>query len=157
MAVPEIARPGFHLAQMRLDRPLLEVVLKMYENPEWMCGIVEARTEQQVLLSESAARIILGTEMDRLDSAAIQQKLAAATAMKREDYFYLPDLEAFRRDIRCLEPNNPHSTVVLRPRMKARDGNAYRYIHEYCAITDDFGRLYHVGRSLDVEAVNLTF
>lgn len=150
---PAIITPSLQLAQMRLDESLIRVLLGFLERPEEVFGLVSAATEQQMALSESAARIILGADFAAMTPDAVRQKLVEATAMKREDYFWLPDLEDFRRDIRGLEPNNPDSQIILRPRMQARDGNWYEYVHQYTAVQDSWGNLYHIGRSLDMAPV----
>lgn len=150
---PTIVTPALQLAQCRLDENLIRVLMEFLENPDQKCGLVAARTEQQIALSESAAQIILGQDFSSMAPDVIRLKLVEATAMKREDYFWLPDLEQFRKDILALEPNNRDSKIVLRPRMQARDGHWYEYAHEYKAIQDIWGNLYHVGRSVGMEPV----
>jgi len=152
--MPTIAMPGIQLSSMRLDRNLMGVVIEFLEHPERACGLVEAASERQLLLTEGAASIILGDSFSRYSEERIRDRLREATKMKRADYFYLPDLADFNRDIKQgLTPNDPDSALILSPRMQARDGRWYRYTHEYRAIQDDLGNLYHVGRSIGVDPV----
>ncbi len=151
---PLIALPGIQIGKMRLSRPLLEVLIGFAENPGDRCGVVELETQRQLIVTEASAQMILGREYDRLltegKEAEIRERVAAATNLRREDYFHLPDLEEFNRETRQrLEPNNPHSSIRLRWRGIGRDKLWREFHHEYRLVSDDIGRVYHVAKNLE--------
>lgn len=150
---PIIALPGIQVAQMRLSRPLLETMLEFIENPEWRCGVVSLRDQHQVIITEASAQMILGREYDRLMAEGLEgevrSRVAEATSLKREDYFYMPDLDVFLRETRQrLTVNDRASRIELSWRGQGRDGSWKRFTHEYRLVGD--GReVYHVARNLD--------
>jgi len=160
MSSPLIALPnltGIQIAQTRLSPQLLGVLNEFLENPDQACGIVDISTQRQLVITEASARMILRDDFDRLMEegleAEIRRRVAAATNLRREDYCYSPDLELFTRLNRELEPNNPQSRRELRWRGRARDGSWVEYFHEYWAIQDDLGLVYHVGRNIAFEPI----
>ena len=158
MNAPVIAMPGIQVAKMRLSQPLLEVLFDFIENPDRACGVVELATQSQLIITESSAQMILQGDYARLMSEGsqdvIRDRVAQATSLKREDYFFPPDLEEFNRVTRQeLEANNPGSSRELTWRGQSRDGSWVSYTHLYRLIADEFGGVYHVGENLGFEAI----
>lgn len=158
MNLPIIPLPGIQIAQTRLSLPLINVINDFIENPDWACGVVELSTQRQLIVTEASAKMILRSDFDRLIAAGeeheIRERVAAATNLKREDYFYPPDLlEFMRMTRRDLEPNNPSSKQELTWRGQSRDGTWVRYTHEYRLIMGDLNEVYHVGRNVGYEAI----
>ena len=154
MTNPIIALPGIQVAQMRLSRPLLEVMLEFIENPDWRCGVVSLQDQHQVIVTEASAQMILGREYDRLMMEGLEDevrsRVAAATNLKREDYFYLPDLDVFMRETRQrLAVNDRASKIELSWRGQGRDGSWKQFTHEYRLVGDERGAVYHVAKNLD--------
>lgn len=146
--------PGIQIAQMQLSRPLLEVMMEFIENPEWRCGVVSLKDQHQVIITKSSAQMILGADYDRLMSGGQEEearsRLAAATNLKREDYFYLPDLEDFMQSTRQqLTVNDRDSEIELSWRGRDRSG-AWKQFTQRTRLISDGGEVYHVARNIDV-------
>lgn len=158
---PIIALPGVQMAQMRFtERPVLDGLMHLLfdflENPEKACGVVALSTQQQIVITEASARMILQSDFDRLmeddNEAEIRRKVAQATRLKREDYFYSEDLLEFMAMTRELEPNNPDSVRELRWRGIARNGEHFLYIHKY-KLAEFGGQLFHIGENVASEPI----
>lgn len=158
MSSPIIALPGIHIGDAILSPALVDVINEFNEHPDWACGVVELKSQRQIMITGASARMILGGDFDRLMAAGaeniIRERVAAATRLKRENYFYLPHLEEFMRMTRQdLEPNNASSRRELTWWGQARDGSWVEYTHEYRTVMDAWGHVYHVGRNLGFRSI----
>lgn len=156
MSTPVIALPGIQVARMRFSPDLCRVMFEFMEHPDRACGLVELSSQRQLMITESSARMILQEDYDRLMALGredlVRERVAAATSLRREDYFFKPDLEDFMRMTRELEPNNPDSRREITWRGLSRAGTWVAYTHEYRLVEADT-EIYHVGRNIAFEAI----
>ncbi|MBW4633906.1 MAG: hypothetical protein KME30_18985 [Iphinoe sp. HA4291-MV1] len=134
---------GIQIAEMHLSRALIQVLLEFDENPDMSAGLVRLSDERQVAVTAAAARFVPNNDAEEL------------VRLRRQDYWWLPDLENFNRNWRQqLEPNNLSSMIEYSYRSEAdRDRNWGRYTTRYRLIQDDFGVLYHVCYSVGVDMI----
>jgi len=139
-----IARPGICLDSLRLSAPLLRVFEEWLANPEVKGSLIRRSDQRQVALTEAVAANILGGGT-----------LEEAIKRRREDYWYLPDLEDFRREVQQrLEPNNPQSTYEYKWRGCDRNKQNWReFAHQFRLIQDSYGVLYEVAVNLGVKPI----
>jgi hypothetical protein len=157
MSAPVIALPGIQVAKMRFSPHLVRTLMEFMEHPDRACGVVELSTQRQLMITESSARMILQEDYTRLMELGredlVRERVAAATSLRREDYFFAPDLDAFMRMTRELEPNNPDSRREITWRGQSRSGSWVNYTHQYKLIQDDLGKVYHVGQNVAFEPI----
>ena len=138
---PLIAAPGLQIAEMRLSLPIVRVLETFLEYPERKSALVRLEDERQMVISESAATLI--------KNATVRD----AVQRKREDFWYLPDLEAFTLESQQqLEADNPDSILEFSWRGVDRTGQDWRrFTHRYRLVSDAYGTLYHIAENIGVE------
>jgi hypothetical protein len=134
---------GIQVAEQKLSIPILRVLNYFGEQPERRSALVRLYDERQIVVTESSSVLIKGATLEE----AVQRK--------RSSYWYLPDLEDFRRESRqSLEPNNESSFIEFSWRGVSKDGiNWRRFTNKYRLIQDSYGVLYQVSHNLSVEQI----
>lgn len=123
------------------------------EHPEQPGGIVAARTGQQIALSRANTPYVQGPG----EAIAVKQ----AVSWKREEFWFLPDLEAFLEEAKQkLEANNPASTMEFSWRSydpltgpeSEEPGNWLVFTNRYRLVHDEVTEeAYHVSHNLGFE------
>lgn len=134
---------GLQLVNQKLSISLLKVINYFFEQPEQRNAIVRLHDERQIAITESNSVLIKGVTLEE------------AAQRKRSDYWYLPDLEDFRRESKQkLEPNNENSFIEFSWRGVSKDKIDWRvFTNRYSLIQDNYGVFYQVSRNLNVDRI----
>jgi len=142
-STPLIVVPGLQIAEMKLSLPILRIFEEFCEYPERRSGLVRINDERQVAMSESSSVLV------------VNSTLAQAVQRKRNEYWYLPDLEDFNRQWRqSLTADDNSSSIEFAYRGVSSDGtNWRRFTNRYRLVRDSYGILYHVSNNVGVDEI----
>lgn len=136
-----IYAPGFQIAPMAITPSIWQVLGEFLEFPDRKSGLIRVADNRQVALSRSFGSLVPDYTLEE------------CVTRRREDYWYLPDLQDFAREARQrLEVNNPLSFFEFS--WRGYDPgyiNWERIVNRYRLVSDDNGTLYEVSTNIGCE------
>ncbi len=129
---------AIQISQLKLSPALLPTILRWMENPQIKGGIVRIEDERQIVLTHASSTLVSGID------------LAGATQRKRSDYWYLPDLEALRRET----IQRGDAPFEFRWRGTNEQGSRWMlFVNRYSKICDEFGQVYQISENVGSELI----
>lgn len=129
--------PFVQAGELKLTLPLLRVVTDWLQSPETRGGLVRLTDERQVLMT-GASGVLVTTDT-----------LVEAVQRRREEFWYLPDLEEMRRRSR----QEAGFEFTFRTFDPVLGGDWMSFTNRYRVVEDGLGNTYHVGENLAWESI----